>query len=118
MTPDPRKLAKLPSGGVPYPILVFAAMLPWHFFATAFADAGNSLISNANMISKIYFPRLVIPASALIVSLVDFAISLLILIALMLWYGYAPDFRILTLPLFMALAIAAALGPVINHRAT
>jgi lipopolysaccharide transport system permease protein len=106
------RLAKLPAdGGAPYPILVFAALLPWQFFATAFADAGNSLISNANMISKVYFPRLVIPASAIIVSFVDFLISLLILGALMLWYGHAPDWRILTLPLFALLAVAAALGP-------
>jgi lipopolysaccharide transport system permease protein len=106
------RLAKLPAdGGAPYPILVFAALLPWQFFATAFADAGNSLISNANMISKVYFPRLVIPASAIIVSFIDFMISLLILVALMIWYGHVPDWRILTLPLFALLAVTAALGP-------
>ena len=80
------KLAKLPSEGVPYPILVFAALLPWQFFANAFAEAGNSLISNANMISKVYFPRLVVPTSAVIVSFVDFLISGIILVGLMLWY--------------------------------
>ena len=104
------KLAKLPSEGVPYPILVFAALLPWQFFANAFTEAGNSLISNANMISKVYFPRLVVPASAVIVSFVDFLISGIILVGLMLWYGFSPDWRILTLPLFIAIAFAAAMG--------
>jgi lipopolysaccharide transport system permease protein len=95
---------------VPYPILVFAALLPWQFFANAFTEAGNSLISNANMISKVYFPRLVVPASAVIVSFVDFLISGIILVALMLWYGVAPDGRIFTLPLFIFIAFAAAMG--------
>jgi lipopolysaccharide transport system permease protein len=104
------KLAKLPSDGVPYPLLVFAALLPWQFFANAFAEAGNSLISNANMISKVYFPRLVVPASAVIVGLVDFLISGVMLVGLMLWYGVAPDWRIVTLPLFLALAVVAAMG--------
>ena len=103
------KLAKLPSD-VPYPILVFAALLPWQFFANAFTEAGNSLISNANMISKVYFPRLVVPISAVIVSFVDFLISGVILVGLMAWYGFSPDWRILTLPLFILVAIAAAVG--------
>ena len=104
------KLAKLPSGGAPYPILVFAALLPWQFFANAFSGAGESLISNAGMISKVYFPRLVIPASAVIVSFVDFLISGLILAGLMLWYGFEPGLRILTLPAFILVAFAAAMG--------
>ena len=104
------KLAKMPSEGVPYAILVFAAMLPWQFFANAFSDAGNSLLSSANMISKVYFPRLLIPASTIMVSLVDFGISFLILGGLMLWYNFYPDWRICTLPLFMAIAVAATLG--------
>jgi lipopolysaccharide transport system permease protein len=104
------KLAKLPSNGVPYPILVFAAMLPWQFFANAFSEAGNSLISNSNMISKVYFPRLVIPTSAVIVSFVDFLISAFILVGLMFWYRFLPDWRILTLPLFVLIAFAAAMG--------
>ncbi|MES2025559.1 MAG: ABC transporter permease [Pseudomonadota bacterium] len=104
------KLAKLPSEGVPYPILVFAALLPWQFFSNAFTEAGNSLISNANMISKVYFPRLVIPASAVIVSFVDFLISGVILAGLMLWYGFMPEWRMLTLPLFIFVAFAAAMG--------
>jgi len=104
------KLAKLPSEGVPYPILVFAALLPWQFFSNAFTEAGNSLISNANMISKVYFPRLVIPVSAVVVSFVDFLISGVILVGLMLWYGFAPDWRLITLPLFIFVAFAAAMG--------
>ncbi len=105
------KLAKLPAdAGAPYPIMVFAAILPWQFFATAFAEAGNSLISNSAMISKVYFPRLVIPTSAVIVSFVDFLISFAILIGLMLWYQFIPDWRILLLPFFMIIAFAASLG--------
>ena len=104
------KLAKLPSENVPYPILVFAALLPWQFFANAFSEAGNSLISNANMISKVYFPRLVMPASTVIVSFVDFLISAIILAGLMLWYGFLPDWRILSLPLFIIMAFLAAMG--------
>ncbi len=104
------KIAKLPSEGVPYPIFVFAAMLPWTFFATAFSDASNSLIGNANLISKVYFPRLIIPASSVIVAGVDFLISFVILIGLMIWYQYIPDWHILTLPFFLLLAFFAALG--------
>jgi len=105
------KLAKLPAdAGAPYPIMVFSAMLPWQFFATAFAEAGNSLIGSAGMISKVYFPRLVIPTSAVIVSFVDFLISFAILIVLMVWYGFMPDLRILMLPLFVLIAFAASLG--------
>lgn len=104
------KLAKLPSDGVPYAVLVFAALLPWQFFANAFVEAGNSLITNANMISKVYFPRLVVPASAVIVGLVDFLISGVMLAGLMLWYDVAPDWRIMTLPLFLAIAVVAAMG--------
>ena len=104
------KLANLPSGGAPYPIMVFTAMLPWQFFATSFAEAGNSLIINANMISKVYFPRLVMPTSAVIVSFVDFLISFAILIGLMVWYGFIPDSRIIFLPLFILLAFAASMA--------
>jgi lipopolysaccharide transport system permease protein len=104
------KLAKLPSEGVPYPILVYAALLPWQFFANAFTEAGNSLTSNANLISKVYFPRLVVPTSAVIVSFVDFLISGIILVGLMIWYGVAPEWRIFTLPLFIFIAFGAAMG--------
>lgn len=104
------KLAKLPSGDVPYAIMVYAAMLPWQFFSTAFTEAGNSMVGNAGMISKIYFPRLVIPTSAVIVSFVDFFISFSILACLMAWYGFVPGPHILMLPLFVLLAFAVSLG--------
>ncbi len=104
------KLAKLPSEGVPYPILVFAALLPWQFFASAFSGAGDSLVSNSGMISKVYFPRLVVPAGAVIVSFVDFLISAAILVGLMVWYGFAPSLRMLALPLFVFVVFAAAMG--------
>lgn len=104
------KLAKLPSEGVPYPILIFAALLPWQFFSGAFSGAGESLVSNASMISKVYFPRMVVPASAVIVSFVDFLISGVILVGLMIWYGFAPNLNMLALPLFIFVAFAAAMG--------
>jgi len=103
-------LAKLPSDGAPYPILVFAAMLPWQFFANALSECSNSLINNANLLSKVYFPRLIVPTSAIIVSFVDFLISGMILLGLMAWYDFVPGWRILTLPLFVAIAFAAAMG--------
>ncbi len=103
-------LAKLPSGGVPYSILVVAAILPWQFFANALSECSLSLINNANLVSKIYFPRLIVPASAVIVSFVDFLIAGMILLALMAWYDFIPDWRILTLPLFISIAFAAAMG--------
>ncbi len=103
-------LAKLPSQGVPYPILVFAGMLPWQFFSSALSESSNSLISNANLISKVYFPRLIVPASAVIVSFVDFLVSGMILLGLMAWYNFVPSWRILTLPLFIGIAFAASMG--------
>lgn len=105
------KLAKLPSDGVPYPVLVFAAMLPWQFVSASLAEAANSLVGNANLISKIYFPRLIVPAGSVITSFVDFAISAAFLAGLMAWHGCWPDARVVALPLFTLLAFAAALGP-------
>jgi len=105
------KLGKFPSeGSAPYSIMVFAAMLPWQFFANSLSEASNSLVGNANLISKVYFPRLIIPTSSVITSLVDFLISSLILIGLMIWYQFVPGWRILTLPLFIAIAFFAAMG--------
>jgi lipopolysaccharide transport system permease protein len=104
------KFGKMPSGGVPYPILVFCGMLPWQFFSTALSESGNSLVTNANLISKVYFPRLVVPTSSVISSFVDFAISALFLVVLMVWYHFAPSPNILLLPFFVLLAIAASLG--------
>ncbi|WP_310484796.1 ABC transporter permease [Chamaesiphon sp. VAR_48_metabat_403] len=103
-------LAKLPSEGVPYPILVFSAMLPWQFFANALSECSNSLIGNANLISKVYFPRLIVPVSAIVVSFVDFMISGIILLGLIAWYNYVPSWRILMLPVFIAIAFAASIG--------
>ena len=103
-------LLKAPSTGAPYPIVVFTAMLPWQFFSNALSECSNSLISNSNLISKVYFPRLIVPTSAVIVSFVDFMISAIILLGFMAWYNFVPDWRILTLPLFVAIAFAAAIG--------
>ena len=103
-------IANLPSDGVPYPLLVCAAMLPWQFFSNAFSEIGNSLVGNANLVSKTYFPRLVIPASILVVASVDFAISFAILIALMVWYGVVPGWQVAVLPVFVLVAAAAAFG--------
>ena len=104
------KLAKLPSEGAPYPILVFSAVLPWQFFANALSETSNSLIGNANLISKIYFPRLIIPASSVITSFVDFLISGIILVGLIIWYQFVPGWRVVTLPFFVAIAFAASIG--------
>ncbi len=105
------QLAKLPSqGNAPYSIMVFAALLPWQFFSSALGECGNSLLKNSNLISKVYFPRLIVPISGVIVSFVDFLISGMILVGLMAWYNFIPDWRILTLPLFVAIAFMAALG--------
>ena len=105
------KVAGLPSGGIPYALLVFSALLPWQFFATSLSEASNSLIGNANLISKVYFPRLIVPASAVITSLVDYLISFVILLGLMAWYRFLPGWQFLTLPLWTAWAFVAALGP-------
>ena len=104
------KLGRMPSGGVPYPILVFCGMLPWQFFSTALSESGNSLVANANLISKVYFPRLVVPASSVITSFVDFLISAAFLVALMIWYHFVPSLNILALPLFVLLAFGASFG--------
>jgi lipopolysaccharide transport system permease protein len=104
------KLAKLPSGNTPYPILVFAAMLPWQFFSNALTASSESLVGSANMISKVYFPRLAIPTSAVIVSFVDFLLSFAMLLVLMAWYQFIPSWRMVALPLLTLLAFCAAMG--------
>jgi lipopolysaccharide transport system permease protein len=104
-------LAKLPpEGNAPYPIMVFAALLPWQFFSGALSECSNSLVNNANLLAKVYFPRLIVPTSAVIVSFVDFLISGMILLGLMAYYNFVPDWRILTLPLFIVIAFAASIG--------
>lgn len=106
------KLAKLPSDGqVPYALLVLAGMLPWYLFSSALGGAADSMVGNANLIGKVYFPRMIIPAATIVTALIDFMISLLILIAAMLWYRFAPGWQILLLPAFVVLAVLASLGP-------
>lgn len=106
------RIAKLPSvGTVPYAVMVFVGMLPWNFFATSLADASNSLITNANLISKVYFPRMIVPTATLMVAMVDFLINFCILAALMAWYGILPGWQVVFLPFFMLLACLASLGP-------
>lgn len=106
------KVAGLPSqAGAPYAIMVFAALLPWQFFSNALSLASQSVVNNANLISKIYFPRLIVPASSIVVSLVDFLVACSILAGLMVWYHFWPTWRLCVLPAFVLLAIAAAVGP-------
>src|SRR5438477_3442058 len=106
------RIAKLPSeGNAPYPLMVLAGMLPWSLFATGITDASNSLIANANLISKVYFPRLIVPTATVVVAFVDFLISFAILIAMMAWYSYGPDWRITFLPVFVLFACIASIGP-------
>jgi len=106
------KVAGLPSeGAAPYAIMVFAGMLPWLFFSNSLATSSQSLVGNANLISKVYFPRLIIPTSAVVVAFIDFLVAFSILVGMMLFYQFGPTWRILTLPLFILLAFVAALGP-------
>jgi lipopolysaccharide transport system permease protein len=105
-----RKLAALPSTTVPAPVFVLAAVLPWQFFASALSESSSSLIGNANLISKVYFPRLIIPAAAVVTSLVDFALTLSLLVLLMAWYGVAPGWQIVALPAFVAMTFGLSLG--------
>lgn len=106
------KVAGLPSQeGAPYAVMVFAAMLPWQFFSNALSLSSQSVVANAHMISKVYFPRMLIPSASVLVSLVDFLVSFLILGGVMVWYQFWPSWRLLTLPFFIALAMISALGP-------
>ena len=105
-----RRLVGLPAGAIPDPILVFAAVLPWQFFSSALSEASTSLIGNANLVSKVYFPRLVIPCAAVLTSLVDFLITLVLMAVLMLWYGFAPGWQLIALPIFVLMSFGLALG--------
>jgi lipopolysaccharide transport system permease protein len=106
------KIAGLPSeGGAPYALMVFAAMLPWQFFSNSLSSSSQSVVGNANLISKVYFPRLIVPASSVVVSFVDFLVACSILVGLMAWFQFWPTWRVVTLPVFVVLAIVAALGP-------
>jgi lipopolysaccharide transport system permease protein len=104
------KLAKVPSDGIPYPVFVYAALLPWQLFAFALTESANSLVGNQNLIKKVYFPRLVMPLASVLAGLVDFGIAFLVLLALMLYYGVVPTFAIAVLPLYLLLAVATALS--------
>jgi len=104
------KVAKLDSNGIPYPILVFVALLPWQLFSSSLSEASNSLISNSNMISKVYFPRMIIPISSIIVCLADFIFSLVILFLIMVYYQFVPDFKIIFVPLFLLMSLLTAVG--------
>ncbi len=106
------RLAKLPTdGNAPYALMVFSAMLPWSFFSTSLSEASNSLIDNTNLISKIYFPRLIVPTATVVAAFVDFIISFIILLFLMVYYQFAPNWNILLLPAFILLALLASIGP-------
>ena len=106
------RLAKLPSdGAIPYPVLVFAGLLPWFIFSTILSDASNSLVSNANLISKVYFPRIIVPAAASAVALIDFVINFILFLLLMALFGLTPGWQIVFLPFFLVLGVAASLGP-------
>ena len=106
------RLANLSSdGATPYALLVFAGTLPWFLFSSILADASNSLVNNANLVGKVYFPRIIIPSAAAVTALVDFAINLVLLFALMAWFGFAPSWHIIFLPAFVILAILASIGP-------
>src|ERR1035441_4420472 len=104
------RLAKIPSDGIPYPVFAFTALLPWQLFAFALTDSSNSLVGNQNLITKVYFPRLVIPISSVLAGLVDFAIAFVVLLGLLLYYGITPTAAIALLPLFVLLAIVTALA--------
>jgi homopolymeric O-antigen transport system permease protein len=106
------RIAKLPSdGSAPYPLMVFAGMLPWTFFSGGLSEASNSLIGNASLISKVYFPRLIVPTAAVVVAFTDFLIAFSILVGMMAWYRFVPGWQILILPAFVLLTFVASIGP-------
>ncbi len=106
------KIAKLDSDSqVPYSLIVFAGLLPWQFFSSALSDSSNSIVGSTNLINKVFFPRLIIPVSSIIVTFVDFFVSFLILISMMIWYSFLPSWHILFLPIFILMVFAASLGP-------
>ncbi len=104
------KLAGMPGGNAPYPLLVLCGLLPWQLFAAAFSNASGSLVANSNLISKVYFPRLIVPLSSIAVALIDFAVVLVLFAILCIWWQFAPDWRLLFLPLFIVLTLLTAIG--------
>ncbi len=103
-------LAKIPSDGIPYPIFAYAALVPWTFFANGLGQASNSLVGSANLIKKVYFPRLAVPISTVLSGVVDFALAFVVLLGMMLWFGIVPTLAILWLPIFLLLALVTSLG--------
>jgi lipopolysaccharide transport system permease protein len=104
------RLAKMPSDGIPYPIFSYAALVPWTFFASGLSQSSNSLVGSANLITKVYFPRLTIPLSSVLSGVVDFFLSFIVLLGMMVYYGVRPTWNILWLPLFLLLALVTSLG--------
>jgi len=104
------RLAEIPSDGVPYPVFSYTALLPWQYFSTAMTNSSNSLVGSANLLSKVYFPRLVIPIASILPAVVDFVIAFVVLLGLMLFYGIMPTWNVIWLPLFLLLALVTALG--------
>ena len=104
------KLAGMPAGNAPYPLLVLCGLLPWQLFAAAFSNASGSLVANTHLISKVYFPRLIVPLSSVAVALIDFAVVLVLLVLMCLWWQFVPDWRIVFLPLFIVLTLLTAIG--------
>jgi lipopolysaccharide transport system permease protein len=112
-------IAKLPTEGTaPYAVLVLAGLLPWTLVSSIFSDGANNVLGNSHLVSKVYFPRLIIPLAPVVVGLIDFVVSLVILFGVMAWYGVAPDWHILLLPVFTALAVLVAIGPAMWAAAT
>lgn len=104
------RLAEVPSDGLPYPIFSYAALVPWTFFATALTQASNSLVLNANMVKKIYFPRLTLPIATVLAGVIDFTLAFMVLMGMMLFYGLVPTFNVIWLPIFLLLALVTSLG--------
>ncbi|MFH1992492.1 MAG: ABC transporter permease [Pseudomonadota bacterium] len=104
------RLAKMPSDGIPYPIFVYAGLLPWTYFANALSNSGNSLVGSANLISKVYFPRIIIPGSASLAGLLDFLVAMVVLFAMMIYYQFVPGFGILLFPFLVGLTFLCAVG--------
>ena len=104
------RLAAMPSGDIPYPLLVLGGLLPWQLFSAAFSNSSSSLVSNTHLISKIYFPRLIVPLASVAVALIDFLVVLLLLVGMCVWWQFVPDWRVLFLPLFVLWALLAAIG--------
>jgi lipopolysaccharide transport system permease protein len=103
-------LGKIPSDGIPYPIFAFTALVPWTFFASGLSQSSNSLVGSSNLITKVYFPRLIVPLASVFSGIVDFLIAFVVLVAMMLYYGLAPTINVLWLPLFLLLALVTSLG--------